>query len=193
MKASKPEAQDLKGPTGRVHVIGVESGRILTGRSVSKHDAVGVARLTVLERHGKKRPPANAYVTGFGSAFRGAIASSVGHDSHNLIAVGSNAEDMAVAVAALIDSQGGYAVTLAGQVTALLPLPFGGLMTSLGAGEVAKKLLEMRSVCRQQGCELDEPFLQLAFLSLPVIPSLKLTDRGLFDVDKFQLIEVRAV
>jgi adenine deaminase len=193
VKAKKPEARDLEGPKGRVHVIGVDSGTLLTSRSVRRHDEKGVARLTVLERHGKNRRPANAYVAGFGGTFRGAIASSVGHDSHNLIVVGSNTEDMAVALGALVDSQGGYAVALDKQVTSLLPLPFGGLMTSLDAGAVAKKLIEMRLVCKHQGCVLDEPFLQLAFLSLPVIPSLKLTDLGLFDVEKFQLIGVRAV
>ncbi len=192
VKATKPEAQDLEGPKGRVHTIGVEPGKIITQRFVLNHDAAGVARLTVLERHGKNRPPANGYVTGFGTRFRGAIASSVGHDSHNLIVVGSNTDDMATALGALIDSQGGYAVTLDRQVTALLPLPFGGLMTALDAATVARKLLEMGAVCKQQGCVLEEPFLQLAFLSLPVIPELKLTDRGLFDVNKFQLIEVRA-
>ncbi len=192
VRAKPPSPEELRGPEGRVHVIGVESGKILTSRSIENHDARGVAHLSVLERHGKKSPPANGYVRGFGSGFRGAIASSVGHDSHNLIAVGSSLQDMALALGAIIESGGGYSVAQNGSVKALLKLPLGGLMSPEPAEEIRKALKKMRFVCRNQGCELDEPFLQLAFLSLPVIPSLKLTDKGLVDVEKFQIIDVRA-
>jgi adenine deaminase len=192
VKAAPPEAADLEGPAGRVHVIGVRPGRILTDRSVEAHDARGVARLTVLERHGHGRRPANAYVRGFGDDLRGAIASSVGHDSHNLIAVGSNASDMRAAIAALVESQGGFCVVRDGAVLARLPLPLAGLMTQDEPAAVARSLEELRGASRAIGCELPEPFLQLAFLSLPVIPSLKLTDRGLMDVDAFCIVDVRA-
>jgi adenine deaminase len=192
IKARAPQPEDLVGPSGRVHLIGVERGKILTSRSVDRHDAPGVARLSVLERYGHKTPPANAYVRGFGLRFRGAIASSVGHDSHNLIVVGSNTDDMAVALKALIASGGGYCVAEAGEVRALLALPLGGLMSDREAPEIRDRLAEMHKVCQSLGCELPEPFLQLAFLSLPVIPSLKLTDQGLVDVDAFKLISVSA-
>jgi adenine deaminase len=116
----------------------------------------------------------------------------VGHDSHNLIGVGSSTEDMAVAFRALIESGGGYCAVDKKEVKALLPLPFGGLMSLQPAHVLEKALLHLRRVCRAQGCELEEPFLQLAFLSLPVIPDLKLTDQGLFDVNAFRLVPVRA-
>ncbi len=192
IRAKVPEAKDLVGPQGRVHVIGVEPGKILTTRHVLNHDAKGVARLTVLERYGRGTKPANAYAIGFGESFRGAIASSVGHDSHNLIVVGSNPEDMRSALAALIECGGGYAVARNGSVVAKLPLPFGGLMSYESEGALVKQITRMREASREVGCALAEPFLQLAFLSLPVIPSLKLTDQGLVDVDKFQFIDVRA-
>lgn len=192
IRATKPAAADLEGPTGNVHVIHVEHGKIITGRSVGAHDAPGVARLSVLERYGHGQKPANGYVAGFGTNLNGAIASSVGHDSHNLITVGSRTSDMQIAMASLIESGGGFAVVKDGKVLARLPLPFGGLMTDSGPPEIAKALGELQAASRSIGCELPEPFLQLAFLSLPVIPTLKLTDRGLVDVDQFRIIDVRA-
>jgi adenine deaminase len=191
VRASAPAIADLEGPTGRVHVIGVRAGRILTDRSVEASDAPGVSKLTVLERHGRGGKPANAYVRGFGT-LRGAIASSVGHDSHNLIVVGDRASDMRAALAALIDSQGGFVVVHDGAVLAHLALPIAGLMTLEEPRSIADALERLRAASRAIGCELPEPFLQLAFLSLPVIPSLKLTDKGLMDVDAFRIIDVRA-
>lgn len=189
--AALPELRDLEGPTGSVHVIGVRAGRILTDRHVLAHDAPGVCRLSVLERHGKGSKPANGYVTGFG-ALRGAIASSVGHDSHNLIVVGDQPSDMRAALAALVQLGGGFVVVRDGVVLAELALPFGGLMTHAAPEDVATSLRTLRAASHGIGCTVPEPFLQLAFLSLPVIPSLKLTDRGLMDVDAFQLISVQA-
>jgi adenine deaminase len=192
IRAKLPELVDLTGPAGQVHVIEVEAGKILTGRSIRKHDEIGVARLSVLERYGKGSRPANAYVRGFGEKFRGALAASVGHDSHNLIVVGSSPDEMRVALASLVESGGGYVAVQSGKVLAKLALPFGGLMTAAPAATVSAELKRLREASRALGCELPEPFLQLAFLSLPVIPSLKLTDRGLFDVNAFRLISVAA-
>lgn len=192
MRAVAPEAADLEGPAGRVHVIGVDAGRIITTRHVSAHDAPGVARLSVLERYGHSSRPANAYVSGFGIGLRGAIASSVGHDSHNLITVGTSSNDMRVALGALIASGGGFCVVRDGAVLAHLALPFGGLMSASEPGSIEKSLGQLRAASHAIGCELPEPFLQLAFLSLPVIPTLKLTDKGLVDVDQFKVIDVRA-
>lgn len=192
VRAALPQPADLEGPSGRVHVIGARHGRILTDRHVMDHDAEGVARLSVLERHGKGSKPANGYVTGFGARFRGAIASSVGHDSHNLIVVGKKTADMAVALGALAESGGGFCVVEDGAVKALLPLPFGGLMSMAPQQGIAASLRALKAASAEAGCELPEPFLQLAFLSLPVIPSLKLTDKGLVDVDQFRIIDVRA-
>ena len=191
IRAAIPEEPDLLGPTGMVHVIGVRPGRILTDRHVLKSDAAGVRRLTVLERYGRGSKPANGYVTGFGE-LEGAIASSVGHDSHNLCVVGKDPRDMRAALASLAEVGGGFAVVKDGAVLARLPLPLGGLMSLEESAEIAGALEELRAASKAIGCVLPEPFLQLAFLSLPVIPSLKLTDRGLMDVDAFKLIDVRA-
>ena len=191
IRAAIPEPRDLEGPAGTVHVIGVRSGRILTDRHVLAHDAPGVSRLSVLERHGKGSKPANGYCTGFGQ-LRGAIASSVGHDSHNLVVVGDDTSDMRAGLAALAASGGGFCVVRDGNVLAHLALPLGGLMSLEEPESIARSLEELHAASKAIGCTLPEPFLQLAFLSLPVIPSLKLTDRGLMDVDKFELIDVRA-
>ena len=189
VRASAPSEEELMGPEGRVHVIGVEEGKILTHHLTGNSSDPGVSRLTVLERYGKGGKPANGYAHGFGK-LKGAIASSVGHDSHNLIVVGTDPRDMRAALASLIECGGGFSVVKDGAVQARLPLPFGGLMTNSGAKEISGSLTKLRKASRAIGCELAEPFLQLAFLSLPVIPSLKLTDKGLVDVNKFQIIGV---
>lgn len=182
---------DLRSPEGRVRVIGVRAGQILTDAFVKNHNDKGVAKLSVLERHGNKQKPANGYAYGFGENFKGAIVSSVGHDSHNLISVGSSAADMKIGFNALREMGGGFAVVQNQKVIASLALPFGGLMTSAEPKSIEKSLLNLRAASRTIGCELSEPFLQLAFLSLPVIPSLKLTDKGLVDVNQFKLISVK--
>ena len=114
------------------------------------------------------------------------------HDSHNLAVVGTDPSDMRAALAHLAKVGGGFCVVRNGEVLADLPLPVAGLMTTQTPPEVAKALVKLHAASKAVGCELEDPFLQLAFLSLPVIPSLKLTDRGLVDVDKFQLVDVRA-
>lgn len=191
IRAAVPAEVDLEGVTGMVHVIGVREGRIITDRQILPHDHESVVRISVLERYGHGGKPANAYATGFGK-LTGAIASSVGHDSHNLIVVGKSTRDMRAALSALAEMGGGFVVVKDGQVVSRLALAFGGLMSTEGPDAVVKGLMDLRAASASIGCELKEPFLQLAFLSLPVIPTLKLTDKGLMDVDKFELISVRA-
>ena len=192
MRATVPAEADLRGPEGPVHVIKVLPGKIITDRYVANAASPELARLSVLERYGHGRRPANGYVSGFGAGLRGAIASSVGHDSHNLIVVGRETADMKTALAHLIEIGGGFCVVEAGRVIASLALPLGGLMSTRPAPELVAELGHLREAGRRIGCELEEPFLQLAFLSLPVIPSLKLTDQGLVDVTQFRFIDVRA-
>lgn len=191
VRASVPTEEALLAPDGMVNVIGVLEGKILTEHLVMDSKAPGVCRLSVQERYGQKSPPANGYVKGFGK-LKGAIASSVGHDSHNLITVGGNTADMKVALSALMESGGGFCVVKNGNVVAHLPLPFGGLMCSSTPKEIERSLGKLHQASKSIGCELPEPFLQLAFLSLPVIPSLKLTDKGLVDVHRFEVVPVRA-
>jgi adenine deaminase len=147
----------------------------------------GVHKLCVLERHGRAGTTGRGFVRGFG-ALAGALASSIGHDSHNLIVVGDNDGDMARAINRLIELQGGCVAVAGGEVRAELPLPIAGLMSDRPFEEVAARLRELRRAARVMGCAMAEPFLQLAFLPLPVIPHLKLTDLGLVDVDRFELI-----
>jgi adenine deaminase len=192
IRAQVPEVLDLEGPQGWVHVIGVVEGKIITEHRLRDSSSPGVAKLSVLERYGKGSKPANAYVEGFGIHFKGAIASSVGHDSHNLIVVGDNTSDMRVALAAVIEMGGGFCLVQEGSVRASLSLNLGGLMCDQSAETVKDALSQLKNESKKMGCVLSEPFLQLAFLSLPVIPALKLTDQGLVDVNRFQIIDVRA-
>ena len=169
-------------------VIGVHDGSIITDYLRMDPDKEeDVLPMAVLERHGRNGNIGRAFVHGFGMK-RGALASSVGHDSHNLCVVGTNMTDMAVAVNALRQSQGGLCVAIDGNVAGLLPLPVAGLMSNLPHGVVEKQIRAVRAAAKLTGTSLHEPFMMLAFLPLPVIPFLKLTDRGLVDVQKFQII-----
>ena len=192
IRAAEISAADLEGPVGQRARDRRHAGKDHHhphGRGPRRRRR---GRLSVLERHGHGSRPANGYVRGFGAKLDGAIGSSVGHDSHNLITMGSRAEDMAVALRALSEMGGGFCVVKRGALLASLALPIAGLMSRKTPAELSKALRELKSASRAIGCELPEPFLQLAFLSLPVIPSLKLTDKGLVDVDRFELIGVRA-
>lgn len=180
-------------------VIGVTAGSIITEHRqlpVPQHNGVRCAdlandilKICVLERHGRNGDIGRGFVQGFGLQ-RGALASSVGHDSHNLCVVGSNDADMAAAVNRLIELGGGFAIVVDGQVQAELPLPVAGLMSLEPYEIVREQLLTLRGAVRGLGCPLPEPFLQLAFLALPVIPHLKITDKGLVDVDRFCVLEM---
>ena len=178
-------------------VIGIIPGKILTEHLEAtlpyregmrhadpEHDLL---KICVLERHGRNGNIGRGFVKGFG--FRqGALASSVGHDSHNLCVVGAGDEDMAVAVNRLLTMGGGFVAVQGGRILAELALPFAGLMSPLPFEAVARDLYALRTAVETMGCRLAEPFLHLAFLPLPVIPHLKITDLGLVDVDRFELI-----
>jgi adenine deaminase len=178
-------------------VIGVKPGLILTFREeatleVSQNGLMpdlerDVIKVAVIERHGKNGNIGRSFVTGFGLK-KGAIASSVGHDSHNITVVGADDDDMALAVNRLIEMGGGFAVAEDGKITADLALPIAGLMSEKPFETIATDLEHLRNAAKSLDCVLPEPFLQVAFLALPVIPHLKMTDRGLFDVDKFDFV-----
>lgn len=178
-------------------VIGVTAGSIVTARMTAPiavrdgqcvaDPAADVLKIAVLSRHGTNRNVGRGFVKGMGLQ-HGALASSVGHDSHNVCVVGTDDDDMAVAVNRLIELQGGFVAAAGGVVRAELPLPVAGLMNTGTFETVEQGLKQLRAAVRAMGCRLPEPFLQLAFLALPVIPHLKITDRGLVDVDRFELI-----
>jgi adenine deaminase len=199
-KPVPPQAFEMKPLHGKnqMPVIGVKPGLILTfkeeamlavteqgGQPDISQDVIKVA---VVERHGINGNIGHGFVTGFGLK-SGAIASSVGHDSHNITVIGTSDEDMALAVNRLIELKGGFAVTDQGNILAELALPIAGLMSPQPFESVSKTLEHLRTAAHALGCTLPEPFLQVAFLALPVIPHLKMTDRGLFDVDRFDFVK----
>jgi adenine deaminase len=200
VKARPVTAADfrMQGGAGEVTMIGVAPGRVVTDRVRKRVPTEGgyrmadpandVAKVAVVERHGKNGNIGRGFVTGFGLR-QGAIASSVGHDSHNICVVGVDDADMAFAVNRLAAIRGGFVVAAAGRVVAELALPLAGLMSLAPFEAVRSGLLALRRAARELGCTLPEPFLQVAFLPLPVIPHLKITDFGLFDVDRFALVE----
>ena len=202
VKAENVSAGDfsMRSAGGEVPAIGVRAGRIITDRLVRAMESDGgelradldqdVIKAAVVARHGVNRNIGRGFVHGF-RLKRGAIASSVGHDSHNITVVGADEADMAVAVNRIIAMKGGFAVAAAGTIRAELALPLAGLMSLEPFETVRAGLVELRLAAREIGCTLPEPFLQVAFLPLPVIPHLKLTDRGLFDVDRFALVDER--
>ncbi|MES0882595.1 adenine deaminase [Roseibium sp. SCP14] len=179
-------------------VIGVVPGKIITEHLKKTLPVAGgktlvdldqdVLKVAVVERHKGTGNIGLGFVNGFGMK-RGAIASSVGHDSHNICVVGADEDAMAHAVNRVIAMKGGFAVADASGVKAELALPLAGLMSLEPFETVREELEDLRASAKDLGCTLDEPFLQVAFLPLPVIPHLKITDLGVFDVNKFELVD----
>lgn len=180
----------LEGP--RVQVMVVDDGQIVTRRGWADVRQSGpwlepdterdLLVLAVINRY-EPAPPALAIVQGFGLK-RGALASTVAHDSHNIIAVGADRESLARAVNALVEYGGGVAAADA-QGCELLPLPIAGLMSDRDGWEVARRYEQVDAMAKAMGCALEAPFMSLSFLALLVIPSLKLSDKGLFDGERF--------
>ncbi|WP_234186646.1 adenine deaminase [Shinella sp. NM-101] len=182
---------------GETSVIGVLPGKIITehrryrlpagGNQTAVDLAQDIIKVAVIERHGKNGNHANGFVQGFGLK-KGAIASTVGHDSHNICVVGVDEDDMALAANRLGEIKGGFVVVENGKVTGEIALPVAGLMSLEPYEAVRDTLHHLRQAAFALGATLEEPFLQLAFLPLPVIPHLKISDRGMVDVDRFALI-----
>lgn len=182
---------------GETPVIGVMPGKIITEHRRYRLPAKGnetavdldrdIIKVAVIERHGKNGNHANGFVQGFGLK-KGAIASTVGHDSHNICVVGVDEDDMAMAANRLGEIRGGFVVVEGGKVTGEIALPVAGLMSLEPYEAVRDTLHHLRKAAVALGATLEEPFLQLAFLPLPVIPHLKISDRGMVDVDRFALI-----
>jgi adenine deaminase len=183
-------------------VIEVIPGQIVTatGMAAPGRDADGtvaldpdddIRKLAVVERHGISGRVGVGLVGGLGLP-RGALASSVAHDSHNVIVAGADDASMRAAAEALVDVGGGLAVALGDAVLARLPLPIAGLMSDRPLEEVAQGLRGVLAAYRELGGTLAEPFMALSFLALPVIPTLKLTDHGLVDVARFQVVPLWA-
>ncbi len=181
-------------------VIRVIPGQIVTRQETQRihrldgHWAFDAERDVILiasiERHRSTGQIGLGLVSGFGLRRPGALGSSVAHDSHNLIVAGTNATDMLACVRALEKSGGGFVVAVEGTVRAQLPLPIAGLLSTESADVVCQELQEVCAAARLLGCELPSPFGTLSFLALPVIPELRITDQGLFDVNRQQFIRL---
>nr|WP_112312740.1 adenine deaminase [Pseudogemmobacter bohemicus] len=199
VKAPRVAAGDFRCSGNRVEtpVIGILPGKIITEfltydiapedgdkRPDTTRDLI---RIAVIERHGKNGNRATGFVKGFGLQ-RGAIASTVCHDHHNIAVVGADYADMALAANRLSEIEGGFVVVEGGRVLAELALPLAGLMSLEPFETVRDDLVVLRKAAKSLGVVLEEPFLQLAFLALPVIPHLKITDHGMIDVDRFEVI-----
>ncbi|MEZ5796791.1 MAG: adenine deaminase [Paracoccaceae bacterium] len=199
VRAPRVGPQDFRtgGNRAETPVIGILPGKIITPHlsfDIPPVDgdkrpdlARDLIKIAVIERHGVNGNRATGFVQGFGLQ-RGAIASTVCHDHHNIAVVGADYADMALAANRLGEIEGGFVVVDGGRVTAEIALPVAGLMSLLPFEEVRDRLVALRAAARDLGVVLEEPFLQLAFLALPVIPHLKITDHGMVDVDRFEVM-----
>ncbi|WP_413872643.1 adenine deaminase [Albidovulum sp.] len=199
VRAPKVRPEDFRARANRAEtdVIGILEGKIITEHlheviPVENGDkrpdpARDLIRIAVVERHGRNGNIATGFVRGFGLKV-GAIASTVCHDHHNIAVVGADYADMALAANRLSEIEGGFVVARGGEVLAELALPVAGLMSLDRFETVRDRLVALRSAAKSLGVVLEEPFLQLAFLALPVIPALKITDRGMVDVARFEII-----
>ena len=171
-------------------VTGLETMDILEENGCAVADpSRDMAKIAVIERHTGKTGMAKGFVTGIG-LLTGALASSVAHDSHNIIVMGMDDGDMMRAVKEVVTMGGGLSVVNAGRTLATVPLPVAGLMSQSPMDQVHQEMKMAIEAAQALGSTLDDPFMTLGFLALPVIPHLKITDKGLVDVDKFKLIEL---
>ena len=190
----------IPGKPGLIEVIGIEPGQITTRHlqeEASVRDGEIVAdpdrdllKLVVIERHHATGNVGLGIVKGFGLR-KGALASSVAHDAHNLVIAGVNDDDILQAARVLEEMGGGFACVVDGEVRGKVPLPYGGLVSPLPATELVQQLHALDMTAAELGCTLEHPCMTLSFLSLSVIPSLKLTDQGLIDVESFRLVSLQ--
>ncbi|WP_286244028.1 adenine deaminase [Methanobacterium ferruginis] len=181
----------------KVRVIEVIEGQLLTDESEAVLGVVDshlqadperdILKIAVVERYGHDNV-SNAFIHGFGLK-KGAIASSVAHDSHNIVVIGTTGSDMAEAANMLSKNNGGIVAVSDGACYSL-KLPIAGLMSTMSAGDVSSQLNQLHGVVRDMGCELTSPFMTMSFMALLVIPKLKISDKGLFDVEGFQFVDV---
>ncbi|MDQ5984585.1 MAG: Adenine deaminase [Syntrophus sp. SKADARSKE-3] len=199
VKPYSPEAFALTVKGRRARVIELIPDQIMTTQSIieplAHHDRVvqdisrDILKIAVIERHRGTGNIGVGLVRGF-SLQKGAMASSVAHDSHNIICVGASDGDMYCAAKAVEAMAGGLAVACDGEILASVPLPIGGLMSDRSLEDMAHGWESIRYMAQQLGCRLNEPFMHLSFLALPVIPEIKITDLGLVDVGKFEIVQL---
>ncbi len=180
---------EIKKP--REKIIELTEGEILTrdgGYAEGMSPENGICKISVIERHGKSGNIGTAYLSGYG-ILHGAVATSIAHDSHNIIVAGASEADMALAVRRIAEMGGGMAVADGGKITAELALPIAGLMCDSSAESVGEALAALKAAAYSLGISRGiDPFMTLSFASLPVIPELRITTHGVFDVRVFKLI-----
>ena len=162
--------------------------KVVDGNAISNVET-DTLKICVIERHRATGNIGKGFVNGFNLKC-GAIASTVAHDSHNMIVIGTNDFDMYTAAVALIKCQGGKVVVKDGEIISQLPLPIAGLMSDKEFDFVVEKCDELNKAAHSIGCKLEDPFMTMGFLSLPVIPELKITDKGVFDTNKFDFVNI---
>ncbi len=190
----------MKGKAGLVEIIGIEPGQITTKHlqeeaplrngEIVADPTRDLLKLVVIERHHASGHVGLGLVKGFGLR-KGALASSVAHDAHNLVIAGASDSDILQAARTLEEMGGGFACVVDGKVRAKVPLPYAGLVSPLPVAELVQQLHTLDAAAAELGCKLDHPCMTLSFLSLSVIPSLKLTDQGLIDVETFTLLPLQ--
>lgn len=194
----KSENDFLVRDTGKnINVIEVTDGLLTTKRLALKPNVENgiivsdtqrdILKIVVVNRY-KNSTPAVGFIKGFGFK-KGAIASSVAHDSHNIVAVGDSDENIAKAVNRIIETKGGLSL-VSGETEMILPLPIVGLMSDGGGFDVAQKYLKLEAEIKKMGSTLTDPFMTMSFMALLVIPELKLSDKGLFDSKKFRFVSL---
>jgi len=198
-KITQPSVQLAK-QGSKVKVIEAVDGELLTNSFTAELPVEDnwivadagrdILKIVVLNRYAEKAQPVVGFIKGF-NLKKGAIAASIAHDSHNIIAVGVHDQDIVSAVNEIIDTRGGMTVVVEGMCKTL-PLDYAGLMTARKGEEVAKLYNSINQKTKSLGCTLSAPFMTLSFMALLVIPSLKIGDQGLFDGDQFQLTSVFA-
>jgi len=195
----EPEDFQVKARGSRINVIGMIPGQIITKRLIEEAKVSDglvvpdidrdIVKVSIIERHNASKPRAIGFVKGVGIK-EGAMVSSIAHDSHNIVAVATNDHDLIEAAIQIVRMQGGIAVVRDGTVTESLPLPIAGLMSDQSIENVSDNLVRLKEAAHALGSILEEPFMSMAFLSLPVIPELKITDLGLVDVKRFRIIDL---
>ncbi|HJH27601.1 MAG TPA: adenine deaminase [Methanophagales archaeon] len=183
---------NLEGPR-KARIIGLIEGELLTEELVEEISGVDIARdilkIAVVERHHYTGNIGLGFVKGFGLK-TGAVASSIAHDTHNIIVIGTNEADMAFACNRLKEIGGGIVLCNGCEVKSELELPIAGLMTDKGLDYVVRNQKELEAGITAMGCKLQAPFISMSFLALPVIPALKITDKGLVDVENRKIVNV---
>ncbi|MFX1491187.1 MAG: adenine deaminase [Promethearchaeota archaeon] len=183
----------------KVRVIIAKEGSLTTGSEthileardghIHPNPEQDILTIAVTERYMKGGNIGVGFVQGFGLK-EGAIASSIAHDSHNIITVATSSEDALMAVSTVSQSNGGIAAVVGRKVIATLPLPIAGVITDEPVEKVARQLQAVRTAAHDLGCTLEHPYLTMSFMALPVIPSLKITDKGLIDVDEMKIVPI---